>query len=86
MLEHAHAIADKIDNLFRNISVNDFFAIDRGGGKDDTVRIDYHGGAAQGHAIIHSYTIRQNEIALIFDRARKGKKPEMFDSNDWPGR
>ena len=85
MLEHVHATANKIDNFFGNIRVNDFFAINRSRCKNDAVRIYYHRGAAQSYAIINANPIRQNKVALIFNRTGEREDAEMLDPNDRPG-
>ena len=75
MIEYRHAFADRIDDIFGNLGLNQLFAISGSGGDDDTIGINDHGGAAECDAIVGPDPISDDEIALVFDGTRQRENP-----------
>src|SRR4029077_4891844 len=86
MIEHEHTMANGIDYLVGNFALDKLFAIARGSRDNCTIRIDDRGGAAESNSIICSHSIRQDKVALVFDRTGQKKDAQMLDARKGPRR
>jgi len=84
MSEYQHAASDGIDNIVRDLRVNQLFAIDRRSRNNYTVRINDRGGTAERNSVVGSHSIGENEIALVFNRTRQRQDSQMLHSNERP--
>ena len=71
MGEYRHSFSNALEHYLRQICDDQFCAIGRRRCNHDSGGIDHRGCAAERRSIIPPDPIGQNDIALIFDRARR---------------
>jgi len=54
MVEYRHSASDGPDDIFRNLGLDQFLAIDRGSCNNRTVWVDYGRGATESNTVIRS--------------------------------
>src|SRR5437667_688977 len=84
MAQRLYPLANRVYKLLRQVGVNQFFAISRGGSNHNPARVDDGGAAAKPQLIVFPDTIRPNHISLVFDCACLRKDTPMFDPREWP--
>ena len=67
MRERLNSSANRIHKLLRQVGVNQFFAIRRGGSNHDSARIYYCRAAAKPQVIVFANAVRCDHVALVFD-------------------